>query len=58
MYNIEEDPFEMNNLYENSEYADVILELKTRLKKLREELNETDENYPQIQKIIDEHWED
>ncbi len=58
LYDIEEDPFEMNNLYENSEYSNIIVELKARLKKLREELNETDENYPKIQAIIDTHWDD
>jgi len=30
--------------------------LKQRLAQLRTELNETDEKYPGIQKIIDEHW--
>jgi len=58
LYNIEEDPFEMNNLYSNPEYADIIKDLKQRLKKLRQALNETDENFPHIQAIIDEHWDD
>jgi uncharacterized sulfatase len=25
---------------------------------LREKLNETDDNYPHIQKVIDAHWDD
>ncbi len=58
LYDMEEDPFEMNNLYENSEYSDIIVELKERLKKLREEINETDENFPHIKAIIDKHWDD
>lgn len=58
LYDMEKDPLEMNNLYENPEYSDIIAELKERLKKLREEINETDENYPQIKAVIDQHWKD
>jgi len=58
LYDIENDPHEMNNLYSNPEYAEIIAELKDNLKSLREELNETDRDYPHIQKIIDEHWDD
>jgi len=46
----------MNNLYGNPEYAGIISDLKKRLKSTREELNKTDENYPHIQRIIDEYW--
>ncbi len=31
---------------------------KKELKKMREELGETDKQYPRIQKIIDSHWSD
>lgn len=58
LYNMENDPFEMNNLYQDSAYADIIADLKERLKKLREEINETDEDYPHIKAIIDKHWDD
>jgi len=58
LYDLENDPEEMVNQYANPEYAGVTAELKSRLLKLREELNETDEKYPHIQKIIDEHWDD
>ena len=58
LYDLEEDPFEMNNLYQNPAYADIIAGLKERLKKLREEINETDENFPHIKAIIDKHWDD
>ena len=54
---MEKDPLEMNNLYENAEYSEIIAELKERLKKLREEINETDENYPQIKAVIDKYWD-
>jgi len=32
--------------------------LKEELKRLRSELNETDDKYPHIQKVIDTHWDD
>jgi len=56
-YDLEKDPKEMNNLYGNPEYASIIADLKIRLKSTREELNETDANYPHIQKIIEENWD-
>ncbi len=58
LYDLEEDPKEMNNLYGNPEYAEVIADLKQRLARVRSELNETDANYPHIQAIIDQHWDD
>ena len=57
-YDLQKDPFEMNNLYQNSEYKDVIADLKDQLTQLRQDLNETDENYPHIQEVIDAHWND
>ncbi len=57
-YDLKNDPNEMNNAYNNPEYKEVITDLKTQLIKLREDLNETDKNFPHIQKVIDEHWDD
>jgi uncharacterized sulfatase len=58
LYDLKTDPHEMNNVYDNPEYAEVRTTLKLQLKKLREELDETDRDYPHIQKIIDAHWDD
>lgn len=57
-YDLKEDPREMHNQYGNPEYANVITKLKKELKRVREDLNETDAKYPHIQKIIDAHWDD
>ena len=57
-YDLEKDPGEMNNLYRDPEYQGVIAGLKKQLKKSREELDETDENYPGIAAIIEKHWND
>lgn len=57
-YDLQKDPFEMDNRYGKPEYTAKIKELKSQLKKLRQDLNEEDDNYPDIQKIIDAHWHD
>jgi len=48
----------MNNRYNDPEYQKIIAGLKRQLKKTRKELDETDENYPEIERIIKEHWND
>lgn len=57
-YDLQTDPFEMNNLYGSADHAERISRMKVQLKQEREALNETDEKYPAIQKIIAEHWDD
>ncbi|MFI3249082.1 MAG: sulfatase [Rikenellaceae bacterium] len=54
LYDMKNDPFESTNLAEDPAYADVMKDMKKRLKKLREEVGDTDEHYPHIKKIIDE----
>jgi len=55
-YDLEKDPSEMKNEYSNPAYAKTIADMKVQLKKTRKELGETDEKYPEIQKIIDANW--
>jgi arylsulfatase A-like enzyme len=55
-YDLEKDPEEMKNLYESPEHAELIARMKKQLKETREVLRETDENYPEIQKVIDANW--
>lgn len=56
-YDLKNDPKEMNNLYGDEKYNDIIKELKDRLKNLRKEVKEDDSKYPEIQKVIDEYWD-
>jgi len=56
LYDMINDPHEMNNLYNNPRYVVVIRKLKAELMRLRKKYNETDEKYPHIQKVIDEYW--
>lgn len=57
-YDLDRDPQEMQNEYQNSKYAEVIRKMKKELKQKREKLKETDKDYPHIQKVINEHWND
>lgn len=57
-YDLQKDPKEMANKYNDPAYANIIKDLKVRLKNLRTEVKESDTQYPAIQKSIDEHWDD
>jgi len=57
-YNLNNDPQEMNNRYGDPDYSEIIQALKQQLKSMREELKEGDGDYPNIQAIIDQHWDE
>ena len=44
---------EMNNLYGQNNFQEVIKNLKGRLKELRQELKEDDSKFPEIKEVID-----
>ncbi len=56
-YDLTKDPEELVNRYDDPEYVEIIFSLKEELRRQRRELNETDENYPKLKKIIDENWD-
>jgi len=56
-YDLQKDPKEMNNLYGNKKYNDIILHLKVRLKNMRTAIGEDDSQYPEISKVIETHWD-
>lgn len=57
LYDLRNDPLELHNLYADDSYQTVVQDLKTRLRKLRKELNETDENFPRLEEVIEANWE-
>jgi uncharacterized sulfatase len=57
LYDLKNDPFEMNNLYGKEGYESITAQLKAKLQALRAEFNEGDQKYPHIQAIIDENWD-
>ncbi len=57
LYDLKNDPKEMNNIYGDPQYAAVVKELKTKLKAMRSEFKEDDTVYPEIQESIDLYWD-
>ncbi len=57
LYDLKTDPTEQINVYDDPKYKEVIIKLKQELKRQRIQYNETDKNYPHLQKIIDKHWD-
>ena len=56
LYDLIDDPNEMNNIYNDSANKDLILSLKTQLKQMRSEYREDDKKYP-FNEIIEEYWD-
>jgi N-acetylglucosamine-6-sulfatase len=48
LYDLQNDPCELCNLYGQAEYAQVTADLKHRLGQVKEELGDTDERYPEL----------
>lgn len=55
-YDLQEDPQEMRNVYSHPQYQKVIQKMRHQLKETRMALEETDEQRPAIQAVIDAIW--
>jgi len=51
LYDLRNDPHEMNNVIADPAYADKLTELKTQLFELKTKVGDTDEKYPELQAI-------
>ena len=56
-YDLQNDPRELHNRYNDPAYQGIISILKKELKRVRVQLNETDVNFPAIQEVVDNNWE-
>jgi len=56
-YDLKNDPKEMDNKYDDENYASIITDLKVRLKKLRTQVKEDDTPYPEIEKVVEAYWD-
>lgn len=56
LYDLELDPMEDNNVYDDPQYAPVIVELKKELKQRRAELGEDNPAFP-FNAVIEEYWD-
>lgn len=57
LYDLEKDPTEIRNVYDDPEYAEVVTELKVRLAKLREEVGDDGSDFPETEKVVQEFWD-
>ncbi|MCK5172009.1 MAG: sulfatase, partial [Planctomycetes bacterium] len=67
LYDLEKDPHEMDNVYDDPAYADVVANLKPRFKALRRQIKADDpsiapikgtrERITAVNKVIDEFWD-
>ncbi|RME94732.1 MAG: DUF4976 domain-containing protein [Verrucomicrobia bacterium] len=56
-YDLARDPHEMHNRYGDPAYADVIRELKQELLRLKREVGDTDERYPELMEVRERLWD-
>lgn len=52
-YDLQNDPKELNNLYNDSEYQDQINQLKQQMMELKKELGDSDEQYPEMESLLE-----
>ena len=55
-YDLQKDPKELHNAYNDSEYVSIIKEMKSELQKQREIAGDTDKQYPKMQEIFKNYW--
>jgi arylsulfatase A-like enzyme len=58
MYDLENDPLEMTNLYPDKDSKKTASVLKGVLSQLKEEIGDTDNAYPELMAVKSRHWND
>ena len=56
-YDLQKDPSENRNVYNDPAYKDIIADMKKDLLKLREEYSDTDAKYTEMQEIFETYWD-
>ena len=57
LYDMEKDPFESNNLYDDPKHTDKVTELKGRLASLRQRIGDDGKDFPKTEKVLQEFWD-
>jgi arylsulfatase A-like enzyme len=57
LYDLGKDPQETANVYGRAEYADVIAKLKSELLRMKEQIGDTDERYPELMHVRRKYWD-
>lgn len=56
LYDLSKDPYEMNNMYTDAQYQNVIAELKKELTALKVEYEDTDDQYPEMKEVVEHYY--
>jgi arylsulfatase A-like enzyme len=56
LFDLQKDPYEMNNVYNDPDYADEIKKLKIRLLELKKQFKDTDDKYPELMAVRQKSW--
>ncbi len=57
LYDLETDPCQNVNVYDDPDYAQVVVELKERLARLRKRVGDTGQDYPAVEEVVQEFWD-
>ncbi|TKG94054.1 DUF4976 domain-containing protein [Puteibacter caeruleilacunae] len=55
-YDLQKDPDENHNAYNDAEYASIIKEMKAELLKQKAAVGDTDADHPEMKEIIEKYW--
>jgi N-acetylglucosamine-6-sulfatase len=57
LYDLKNDPQELNNVYDDPSYAEVRDELKAQFAQLRKDIGDDGSHYPACEKVVQEFWD-
>ena len=57
LYDLENDPKEVTNQYDNPDYAETVQSLKAQLAGLRKQNRDDGSDYPKVEEIVQEFWD-
>lgn len=57
LYDLRKDPLETANVYGKAEYAGVTGKLKSELQRIKEQIGDTDERYPELMQVRRKYWD-
>lgn len=57
LYDLQRDPHELNNVYDDPEYAEVREQLKAQFAKLRKDIGDDGSHYPKCEAVVQEFWD-
>jgi N-acetylglucosamine-6-sulfatase len=57
LYDLQRDPDELNNVYDNPAYTELRDRLKAKFAKLRKDIGDDGSHYPATERIVQEFWD-